>query len=511
MGNEASTPNVPQPTPLIEDHLLIWTDGSIGENDKDSQGTLSELHKVVKKVETCTKPEQCIKLLNGMNNEKVLVICSGSLGKDLVSQIHHMPNLVGIYIFCGNEALHTEWTTNWPKIKLVSTKIGSICDAMKKELIDSKPKKEPELPVNKDTPNEQVSNPQFPAKKNEDHTLDPGLNQKKSENTDNTDNIAGKSVAGESDADESNAGETNASEYAASKSVAGESNAGESVASKSVAGESVTSKYVAGESDADESNAGESNASEYVASKSVAGESNADESNADESNASESVASKSVAGNLNDTPLFKKNAIFISGLPSTMMEQLLFNTLYDEFGTVGPIKIDTQTNKSCIFLFRSKKNNDQLSGNAEITFENEEAVEEAIKKYNQMCVPALNSTRIDVKQSKMKPHASQPQKAQPLPKPIGPSLNQESSEEESESTDDTNSVTSGSVVGEPGVDKRGTYKPSVRGLANAGLFKKNTIFIHGLPSTMPEQLLFNTLRDAFCTVGRIKVTIKHVL
>ncbi|CAF3723627.1 unnamed protein product [Adineta steineri] len=368
----------------------------------------------------------------------------------------------------------------------------------------------PELPVEEDTLNEQVPNPQLLAKENEDHILGPELNQEESENTDDTDSVASESNAGESNVGESNAsksvagesvtGKSVAGEYVASKSVAGESNASESVASKSVtgesnAGESFASKSIAGESNAGESNTGESNADESIASKSVTGE----------SVISESVASKSVAGNLNDTPLFKKNAIFISGLPSTMIEQLLFNTLYDEFGTVGPIKIDTQTKKSCIFLFRSKKNNDELSGNAEITFENEEAVEEAIKKYNQMRVPALNSARIDVKQSKTKPHASQPQKPQPLPKPAGPSSSEVLSDEESESTDDTNSVASGSLVGEPGVNKPGNHTPSVGGLANGGLFKKNAIFINGLPSTIEEQLLFDTLWDEFSTIGPIKI------
>ncbi|CAF1212664.1 unnamed protein product [Adineta steineri] len=498
-----------------------------------------------------------------------------------------MPNLVGIYIFCGNEAFHTEWTTNWPKIKLVSTKIESICNAMQKELIDSIPKKDtalpveekkdkskeqtpnpelpvkedtskedtlkedtpnkqttnpelpvkedtpkedtpnkqttnpelpvkedtpkedtlkkqttnPELPVEEDTLNEQVPNPQLLAKENEDHILGPELNQEESENTDDTDSVASESNAGESNAGESNASKSVAVEYVASKSVAGESNASESVASKSVTGESNAGESVTGESNAGESVTGKSVAGEYVASKSVADESIASKSVTGESVISESVASKSVAGNLNDTPLFKKNAIFISGLPSTMIEQLLFNTLYDEFGTVGPIKIDTQTKKSCVFLFRSKKNNDELSGNAEITFENEEAVEEAIKKYNQMCVLTLNNARIGVKQSKMK-SAVLPQRQLELVLPLPSEV---LSDEESESTDDTNSVASGSLVGEPGVNKPGNHTPNVGGLANGGLFKKNAIFINGLPSTIEEQLLFDTLWDEFSTIGPIKI------
>ncbi|CAF3838291.1 unnamed protein product [Adineta steineri] len=378
MGNEASTPDVPQPTPLIEDHLLIWTDGSIGKNDEHSQDTLSELHKAVKKVETCTKSEQCIKLLNGMNNEKVLIICSGSLGKDLVSQIHHMPNLVGIYIFCGNEAFHTEWTTNWPKIKLVSTKIESICNAMKKELIDSIPKKDPELPVEekKDKSNEQTPNPGPPVEENQD-----------------------------------------------------------------------TPKEQAP----------------------------------------------------NPGPLVEKNQ----------------DTPKEQAPNPGPPveeKKDTpkeQTSDSEVPVKETKDTSKKQISNPDMTSQPKVALQPTDPPNKAFPLSPHDTIKSDSLYPD--PNARVDDNPTSVAAIDGDDQDQESSDEKSESTDDTNSVTSGSVVGEPSVDKRGIYKPSVGGLANAGLFKKNTIFIHGLPSTMPEQLLFDTLRDAFCTVGRIKVTIKHIL
>jgi hypothetical protein len=38
-------------------------------------------------------------------------------------------------------------------------------------------------------------------------------------------------------------------------------------------------------------------------------------------------------------PIFVEDRIFISGLPVNMPEQHLFDTLWDEFSTVGPIKV----------------------------------------------------------------------------------------------------------------------------------------------------------------------------
>ncbi|CAF1406503.1 unnamed protein product [Adineta steineri] len=119
-----------------------------------------------------------------------------------------------------------------------------------------------------------------------------------------------------------------------------------------------------------------------------------------------------------DAPMFKKNTIFIQGLPSTMPKQLLFDTLWDEFSTVGRIKIDKENKKPCIDLYRRETNEAQLSDYAEITFKKEEAVAEAIKKYDQMHVPTLNNAQIGVKQSEMKSGLLRQANSQVLTKPV---------------------------------------------------------------------------------------------
>ncbi|CAF1297699.1 unnamed protein product [Adineta steineri] len=83
-----------------------------------------------------------------------------------------------------------------------------------------------------------------------------------------------------------------------------------------------------------------------------------------------------------NTSKLNENGIFISGLPSNMNKQLLFNTIQDMFSTVGQIKIDPLTEKSCIYLFRRKNNMDELTGGATVTFESLETVKKAFEKYN---------------------------------------------------------------------------------------------------------------------------------
>ncbi|CAF0817401.1 unnamed protein product [Adineta steineri] len=102
-----------------------------------------------------------------------------------------------------------------------------------------------------------------------------------------------------------------------------------------------------------------------------------------------------------DTPISRKSVIFVTGLPTNMLEQRLFDTLWDEFSNVGSIKINRKTSKRCICLFKTKGLKPQLTGSGMITFENEESVEKATKIYNAKQVSLLNNSQITAKRFKI--------------------------------------------------------------------------------------------------------------
>ncbi len=76
-----------------------------------------------------TDINECIQFITGIENEKAFVIVSGSLAEDLVPNIHDLPQVDAIYIFCGNKARREKWTQEWIKIKGIHTDIKPICQA----------------------------------------------------------------------------------------------------------------------------------------------------------------------------------------------------------------------------------------------------------------------------------------------------------------------------------------------------------------------------------------------
>ncbi|CAF4658977.1 unnamed protein product, partial [Rotaria sp. Silwood2] len=77
-----------------------------------------------------TGAEQCYKFLDEIKKEKIFIIVSGALGRQVAPKLQVMPQLESIYVFCGNESYHEEWAKTIPKVKGVFTDIKPICQAL---------------------------------------------------------------------------------------------------------------------------------------------------------------------------------------------------------------------------------------------------------------------------------------------------------------------------------------------------------------------------------------------
>ncbi|CAF1315399.1 unnamed protein product [Adineta steineri] len=129
--NVVTASNILQPRQrMTQNYLLIWVDASIDAKNKNCQDTLNQLKNVINNINLCTQPDQCIQLLNQIDDERAFVIISSAIGQHLVPEIHDLPQLDTIYIFCDNKSKHHEWTQNWTKIKDVYTNVKKICQEL---------------------------------------------------------------------------------------------------------------------------------------------------------------------------------------------------------------------------------------------------------------------------------------------------------------------------------------------------------------------------------------------
>ncbi|CAF1019617.1 unnamed protein product [Adineta steineri] len=115
----------------MQNVLFVWLDNNINDDNADCSNTIKQLKHVVNNINTFTDGEECVEFINTINNNKVCMIVSGSLGQHIVPHVHDMSQVDTIFIFCNNQEWDKQWVKEWPKIKGVFTDITSIYEALK--------------------------------------------------------------------------------------------------------------------------------------------------------------------------------------------------------------------------------------------------------------------------------------------------------------------------------------------------------------------------------------------
>ncbi|CAF1526913.1 unnamed protein product [Rotaria sp. Silwood1] len=115
---------------ILQNFLLVWLDANLQESDNDFKNSLQHLRKIVSSITTFKDAQECVSFLSEIKREKVFMIVSGSLGRQIVPEIEAVPQLEAIYVFCGNQSVHEQWAKKISKVKGVYTKIEPICQAL---------------------------------------------------------------------------------------------------------------------------------------------------------------------------------------------------------------------------------------------------------------------------------------------------------------------------------------------------------------------------------------------
>ena len=115
---------------ILQNYRLVWLDANATPSSEGYQRKLEQLRSVVNEVNVFLEPDECLDFLTDIQLEKVFLIVSGSLARDLLHCIHPVAQIDAIYIICGDQNLHKEWMKKWPKVKGVYTQIQPLSQAL---------------------------------------------------------------------------------------------------------------------------------------------------------------------------------------------------------------------------------------------------------------------------------------------------------------------------------------------------------------------------------------------
>jgi hypothetical protein len=99
----------------FETYSLVWLDESINSPENlDAQNTIRSTINYLEKFDQLNKCEDYIQSVS--SEHRIVLIVSGHLGQQLLPQIHHLPQVFSIYIYCTNIEVHQQWSQPYNKV-----------------------------------------------------------------------------------------------------------------------------------------------------------------------------------------------------------------------------------------------------------------------------------------------------------------------------------------------------------------------------------------------------------
>ncbi|CAF0759928.1 unnamed protein product [Adineta steineri] len=123
----------------VENCVLVWLHQSTDGKAKISQESKTQLQQVVNSVKIFVDPTECQAFMSKVKDEKILVILSGEVEENFVSNIHDEKQLEFIYIYNPNKVKEEPWFTEYPEIRGIYDTIRSLSEQLGKDVktIDS--------------------------------------------------------------------------------------------------------------------------------------------------------------------------------------------------------------------------------------------------------------------------------------------------------------------------------------------------------------------------------------
>jgi tetratricopeptide (TPR) repeat protein len=115
-------------SPIIENYIVIW----LSSNPNEDQDTLNELHHLFNSFRLFTNVDEFFAFIVTIKTEKLFLILSDISAENIISVIHKMSQLIGIYIISTDQSNNNQWINQYEKIQGIFNHIKPICDNLKR-------------------------------------------------------------------------------------------------------------------------------------------------------------------------------------------------------------------------------------------------------------------------------------------------------------------------------------------------------------------------------------------
>jgi hypothetical protein len=99
-----------------ESFACLWLDQNVSSS-QDNLETQKELREVINHLRTFDNSDECEQYTRQITKEKVVLIVSGSAGRQIVPKLHDLPQFSACYVFCHDKKANEQWANKYQKVK----------------------------------------------------------------------------------------------------------------------------------------------------------------------------------------------------------------------------------------------------------------------------------------------------------------------------------------------------------------------------------------------------------
>ena len=93
---------------------LVWLDENV--NSEDNHDTGQKLRSIINHLTKFQDLKRCQQYIGQRSKkDRLIVIVNGQLGQELVPSIHHLRQIISIYVYCTD---NEQWASKFEKVKL---------------------------------------------------------------------------------------------------------------------------------------------------------------------------------------------------------------------------------------------------------------------------------------------------------------------------------------------------------------------------------------------------------
>ena len=99
----------------LETFSLAWLDAEV--NNTENIEAQSELRSSINLLKIFQDKDECMQYIQSVvEGDRLVLIVSGRLGRELVPAIHDLCQLSSIYVYCSDEQRNKEWACHCTKV-----------------------------------------------------------------------------------------------------------------------------------------------------------------------------------------------------------------------------------------------------------------------------------------------------------------------------------------------------------------------------------------------------------